>query len=171
MRTRIATILFHCRLTAQLTTGMAPSELLLGCRPQSHLDLLKPNTADRVERQQAKQVQKHNIHARERSIGPGYRVNIRNYQSESRWLAGVVQDNTGPVSFRVKMQDGRLRRYHLDQVRSRSVEEPVSEVPDLSPDVLPSVSSDPPAKIAQPPEETGSSDQGANEVEKISASA
>ena len=80
MRTRIATILFHYRLTAQLTTGMAPSELLLGCRPQSHLDLLKPNTADRVKRQQAKQVQKHNIHARERSIGPGYLVWCRTIQ-------------------------------------------------------------------------------------------
>ena len=46
MRTRIATILLHYRLTVQTTTGMVLSELMLGRRPRSHLDLMKPNTAD-----------------------------------------------------------------------------------------------------------------------------
>ena len=71
MRTRIATILFNYRLTVQTTTGVAPSELMLGRRPRCHLDLLKPNTADRVERKQAKQAQKHNAHARDRHFAVG----------------------------------------------------------------------------------------------------
>ena len=97
---------------------------MLGRRPRSHLDLMKPNTADRVERQQAKQVQRHNAHARERNFEPGDRVYVRNYQSGRSWLPGEVQEITGPVSVRVKLQDGRLRRCHLDQVRKRSVDEP-----------------------------------------------
>ena len=142
MRTRIATILFNYRLTVQTTTGVAPSELMLGRRPRCHLDLLKPNTADRVERKQAKQAQKHNAHARDRHFAVGERVYVRNYQQGRSWLPGVIQERTGPVSFRVRMQDGRIRRCHLDQVRKRSVEEPSAseseiEVPNSLTDVQP----------------------------------
>ena len=131
MRSRLATVLFAYRLTAQSTTGQSPSELLLGRRPRSRLDLLKPNTAERVERQQAKQVKQHDNRARERSFEPGDLVYVRNYQSGNRWLPGVIQEKTGPVSFRAKMQNGQVRRCHVDQVRNRTVEEPTEpeEVP------------------------------------------
>lgn len=134
-------MLFAYRLTAQSTTGQSPSELLLGRRPRSRLDLLKPNTAERVERQQAKQVKQHDNRARERSFESGDLVYVRNYQSGKRWLPGVIQDKTGPVSFRAKMQDGRVRRCHVDQVRNRTVDEPAEpeEVPisnAISPDDL-----------------------------------
>ena len=35
---------------------------------------------------------------------------VRNYQPGRRWLPGVKQDKTGPVLYRTKWQDGRLRR-------------------------------------------------------------
>ena len=50
MRTRLLKILFAYRLTPQTTTGVAPAELLMGRRPRSRLDLLKPHTADKVEK-------------------------------------------------------------------------------------------------------------------------
>ena len=56
MRSRIATVLFAYWLLPQTTTGLSPSELLLGHHPRSRLDLLKPNTAERVEHQQSKQI-------------------------------------------------------------------------------------------------------------------
>ena len=57
---------------------------------------------------------------------------VRNYQQGEQWVPGVIQDRTGPVSFRVKLQDGRVRRCHLDQVRSRSVNVPqVVEYPNV----------------------------------------
>ena len=40
MRTRLAQVLLTYRLTPQSTTGVSPSELLLGHRPRSRLDLL-----------------------------------------------------------------------------------------------------------------------------------
>ena len=55
IRTRLAKVLFAYRLTPQTTTGVSPAELLLGRRPRSRLDLLKPHTADRVEKNQLKQ--------------------------------------------------------------------------------------------------------------------
>ena len=50
MRTRLAQVLLTYRLTPQSTTGISPSELLLGRRPRSRLDLLKPNTAESREK-------------------------------------------------------------------------------------------------------------------------
>ena len=163
MRTRIATILFHYRLTVQTTTGRAPSELMLGRRPRSHLDLMKPHTAERVERQQAKQMQKHNAHARERDFDLGERVYVRNYQSGKSWLPGEVQERTGPVSFRVKMQDGRLRRCHVDQMRKRSVEEPSApeeqvDVPSPRIEVQPEPP-EPSVELDQPSPETNESEE------------
>ncbi len=66
---RLANVLFAYRLTAQSTTGQALSELLLGRYPQSLLDLLKPNSAERVEQQQRKQIEQHNAHGRSFSFG------------------------------------------------------------------------------------------------------
>ncbi len=85
--------------------------------------MLKLNTAEKVESQQAKQVKQQDDHARERSFESRDLVYVRNYQSGRRWLPGVIQDKTGPVSYRAKMQDGRLRRCHVDQIQSRTVDE------------------------------------------------
>ena len=46
-----------------------------------------------------------------------------------KWLAGEVQDKSGPVSLCVKLQDGRMHRCHVDQVVSVPL---VSEVADSS---------------------------------------
>ena len=62
VRVRLAKILFAYRLTPQTTTGLSPAEMLLGRRPRSRLDLLKPHTADRVERKQLAQKSQHDRH-------------------------------------------------------------------------------------------------------------
>ena len=64
LRSRLAKILFAYRLTPQTTTGIAPTELLLGRRPRSRLDLHKPlilqrrlrkaNAAESTARQKSK---------------------------------------------------------------------------------------------------------------------
>lgn len=53
--TRPAKVLFTYRITPQGTTGISPAELLLGRRPRTRLDLLKPHTAERVEAKQLQQ--------------------------------------------------------------------------------------------------------------------
>ena len=55
MNTRLAKVLFTYRITPHSTTGTSPAELLLGRRPQTRLDLLKPNRAERVEKKQEDQ--------------------------------------------------------------------------------------------------------------------
>ena len=83
------------RLTPQSTTGISPSELLLGHHPKSRLDLLKPNTAERVESNQRKQKDKYNLRSRGRNFEVGYDVFVRNYHHGHKWLPGVIQQKTG----------------------------------------------------------------------------
>ena len=42
--------LLKYRVTPQATTGIAPAELLMGCRIRTHLDLLYPTTRQKVQR-------------------------------------------------------------------------------------------------------------------------
>ena len=122
-RARLAQVLFSYRLTPQTTTGTSPAELLLGRRPRSRLDLLKPHTAERVEERQLKQKEQHDGKAKEKKLQVGEKVFVRNYRhGGEKWLPGVVQKKTGPVSFLVKLSDGRFRRCHQDQVRKRYVQ-------------------------------------------------
>ena len=142
---RLAQILMSYRLTPQSTTGVSPAELLLGKQPRSRLDLLKPNLASRVESNQLKQKKQHDRKAKERSLDIGDDVFVRNYHGGDRWIPGVIQKKTGPVSLLVRLSDGRERRCHLDQVRKRSVAveippvvvEPEIVIPSVIPSSLP----------------------------------
>lgn len=59
MLEHLSRLLFQYWLSPQTTTGTAPAELLLGRRPRSWLDLLKPSLKDRVWDKQAKQKASH----------------------------------------------------------------------------------------------------------------
>ena len=61
---RISRVLFQYRITPHSTTGSSPSELLIGRRLCSRLDLLKPSTEDRVLTKQRKQKETHDKHCR-----------------------------------------------------------------------------------------------------------
>ena len=52
----------------------------------------------------------------------GDKVLVRNYHNGERLLPGVVEKKTGPVSYDVRVADGRHRRCHQDQIRFRSVD-------------------------------------------------
>ena len=120
MHTRLAKVLFTYRMTPQSTTGQAPAELLLGRRPRTCLDLLRPNTSDRVERKQQQQKFRHDGCGQTRTFRIGDTVFVRNYGAGSVWLPAKIVESTGPVSFRVVLEDGRNRCCHQDQLRSRS---------------------------------------------------
>ena len=89
---------------------------------RSRLDLLKPHTAERVEKKQSQQKEQHDSRSRERKLEVGTNVYVRNYHQGGRWLPGIIEQKTGPVSFRVNLTDGRMRRCHQDQIRKRSVD-------------------------------------------------
>ena len=63
------------------------------------------------------------MHAKDRTLRVGETVFVRNFDGKSKWLCGVIVEQTGPVSFRVRLDDGRVVRRHVDHVRSRRVSE------------------------------------------------
>ena len=63
------------------------------------------------------------MHAKDRTLRVGETVFVRNFDGKSKWLCGVIHEQTGPVSFRVRLDDGRVVRRHVDHVRSRRVSE------------------------------------------------
>ena len=58
---------------------------------------------------------------------------VRNFVGSPAWLEGTILDQTGPVSFRIQLSDGRVRKRHIDHVRIRYPEDTVT--PNL-PEVL-----------------------------------
>ena len=121
MSSRIARVLMAYRTTPQSTTGVTPSELLQGRRIRTRLDLLKPNVNKRVEYHQFQQKLAHDSSARKRNFERGDMVFAHSFGTGSKWLPSVIQEVTGPVSFLVKLQDGRLVRRHQDHLICQAV--------------------------------------------------
>ena len=118
---RMARVLFSYRITPQSTTGVSPAELLQGRKLRSRLDLLKPSIATRVEKKQQKQKESHDYHARDRLFKEGEPVYIRKFGKGDTWIPGHIVQPTGPVSFKVLLEEGHIVcRRHLDHLRSRS---------------------------------------------------
>ena len=51
----------------------------------------------------------------------------RNYSDGSKWIPGVITEITGPVSYKVTLADGKILKRHLDQIRTRYVNTPITE--------------------------------------------
>ena len=125
--TRLAKVLFTYRLTPQATTGISPAELLLGRPLRTRLDLLHTNTAERVERKQQTQKSTHDVRSRHREIREGQPVFVKNFGVGVKWLPGIVSEKSG-VSYKVCLEDGRFKHCHQNHLRSRVVEESLSEI-------------------------------------------
>ena len=119
---KIAKFLFLYRLTPHSTTGVPPAQLLLGRIPRSQFDLLKPQLADSVHAKQEKQAQYHDVHAKARKFEVGDAVFVKDFPNGKNWIPGTVQDRKGPLSYHVKLDDGRIVRRHVDHVRCRTSE-------------------------------------------------
>jgi hypothetical protein len=117
---RLSKFLLWYRLTPHSTTGVAPAELLMGRRPRSVLDLLKPDVADRVKTKQEAQKTYHDRTAKYREFRVGDAVFVRDFSDRKRWIPGVVSDKKGPSSYYVSVPDGRVLRRHVEHIRIRT---------------------------------------------------
>ena len=123
----MAKILLHYRIQPQETTGLTPAELLLKKQPRTRLDLLKPNTAERIEQKQQKQKDRHDAKSKDRTFKSGDQVYVKNYLRVDKWLPGVIIETITSQMFKVKLSGGRVHRCHVEQIRRRD-----SDVPDNS---------------------------------------
>ena len=118
INSRLAKILFAYRITPQSTTGTSPSELMLSRRPRCRLDLVKPNILQRVESKQLSQKINHDTTAKVRSFLINDPVLVKNFNNTGKkWLQGHIIKVVGPLSYVIKLTDGRIFRHHVDHLR------------------------------------------------------
>ena len=128
---------FHDRykITPQTSTGVSLAELLLGRKPRSRLNLVYQEIGRKVR--QASQKPAHDWHAKERAMREGEAVYASNFRKGPKWMPGVLKQLTGPTSFAVQLEDGRLLRRHQDHLipQPSILQEPNAdqEVPPLQP--------------------------------------
>ncbi|XP_026546054.1 uncharacterized protein K02A2.6-like [Notechis scutatus] len=90
------------------TTNKSPAELLMGRRLRTTLDRLHPHytpVSPLASDSQTREFTQHDL------------VYARNYSGHPLWVPGQVVAITGPKSYRVLLDDGRIWRWHIDQLR------------------------------------------------------
>ena len=95
---------------------MSPNELFLKRKLKIHFHLLLPNTKKHVTSKQSDQKQQHDKHARPCSLFPGSLVMIRDYTGSSKWIPGTILRKLRPMTFDVETTNGRIVKWHVDQL-------------------------------------------------------
>jgi len=106
-----ATFLLAYRNTRHSTTGKAPSQLFLGIRLRTRLDLLKPDLRLKISNRQIDQtVTKGGAVTREFSIGQA--VIARNYTGSTKWVPDIIRTQVGPLPYEVEVKPALVWRRH-----------------------------------------------------------
>ena len=114
---RLQNFLLTYRTTPHSTTGTPPCELLMGRHLRTRWNLLQPDVGRHVRKQQWKQKEQHDQHARMRVFSVGQPVMARNYRSGAAWLPGVIVQQLGPLTYLVDVSEGRLWKRHVDHIK------------------------------------------------------
>ena len=114
--------LFRYRITPHPTTGRTPSEMLMGRRLRSRLSLILPNAAPKVHRAQESQKKNHDSGCRLRTFNLADPVFVKNFGKTPSplWLSGIISEKTGPLSYRITLDDNRVIQRHVDHIRSKT---------------------------------------------------
>ncbi|CAI5661061.1 unnamed protein product [Oreochromis niloticus] len=119
LATKLNRALFSYQITPQSTTGKSPAELMMGRKLRCTLDLIHPDLKQKVTARQDRQRLYHDRHAKERMFVIGDTVYTRNYGRGPKWIPGLIQEMTGPVSYLVMLGNGTVVRRHVDQLFAR----------------------------------------------------
>ena len=119
LRDRLSIFLLQYRITPQTTTGVSPSQPLMGRRLQTRLDRIFPDGKEHAEEKQQQQAAAHDTNVRARTFKTGQSVFVRDYTGNRQtWTPGTVLTVTGPVSC-VCSTGSEERRCHVDQLITR----------------------------------------------------
>lgn len=81
----------------------------------------------------------------------GDHIYTKNYGHGPKWIPGLIQEITGPVSYTVLLGNGKVVRRHVDQLFSRQEQ----DLPVLIPDSTPEEYMVPPPEGRLEPQVTG----------------
>lgn len=102
-------ILMAYRRTVHPATGKSPSMLVFGRQIKSRLDLMIPtNVIEKIPR--GEDIQQRHFAVNDRDAA-------RDYMGSSKWRYGVITERLGELHYMVELDDGRLWKRHIDQLR------------------------------------------------------
>ena len=126
VETRVARFLFAYRNTPQSTTGISPAVMMFHRPLRCHLDLLKPDIGATIQERQFQQQLNHDVRSKDWEFQIDDTVFVENFGQGSKWLAGIIDEVREPLTYMVKLSDGRLVKRHVDHIRNRTSTEPSS---------------------------------------------
>ena len=118
---KLQRFLFYQHSTPHISTSVAPSELLMGRKLISRLDLIMPSVRDTVEKKQFAQNLNHK-RARHRELVVGDPGWVRNHGKDKKRIAGVISEVTSPVSFNVELKTGQIVHRLVDYLMFQAME-------------------------------------------------
>ena len=101
--------------TPHSTTNCTPAELLFGRRLRTALGIIKPSLSNNMEKNRNNMI----CRAQNRRIwefSNGQEVFIRNFGVGSRWISGVIVNSSGPLTWLIKLEDGKTVIRHADHI-------------------------------------------------------
>ena len=109
--------LFDYRVTPNVTTGIAPCELLMKRRLKTRFDLLKPNIEGHVLSKQENQAKMYRCIKKPSHYDADENVYFKNYSRIGYPnISGTVVECTGPLSCKIQSEEGTLVHRHYDQM-------------------------------------------------------
>ena len=124
---RIANFLLAYRPTTHCKTGRTPASLFLGRELRTRLTPLRPSVGEKVMDSQSKRKATHDAHSRFREFYPGDRILVKDLRKEHTWWPSSVAERSGPKSYVVVLNDGRVWKRHLDHIRRDTMDSTVAE--------------------------------------------
>nr|XP_029719798.1 uncharacterized protein K02A2.6-like [Aedes albopictus] len=102
-------ILMAYRRTVHPATDKSPSMLVFGRQMKSRLDFLVPSSAP--ENSSCGEEE------RVRGFKVNERVSARDFLGSSKWQFGTVKERLGKLHYMIELDDGRIWKRHVDQIR------------------------------------------------------
>jgi len=104
---RLQQILMQYRNTSHPATGKSFAKLMFARNLRTRLDLLLPTENEHIENEHVPTFS--NI---------GKRVSCRNYVGKNKWIFGNVIERIGKLHYKIKLDDGRIWKRHVNQIRA-----------------------------------------------------
>eukprot|EP00731_Ephydatia_muelleri_P011873 Em0006g767a len=114
---KLCRFLLTYRSTPHATTQVAPCELFLKRTIRTRLDAIRPNYSGTVCDKQALQKELHDRHARSREFEIGQKVMAKNFLQGPPWVAGVISECKGPLTYLVEVEPHVFWRRHVDHIK------------------------------------------------------
>lgn len=115
IQSSINKFLLTYRTTPHATTGVCPSQLLMGRRIRCKLDLLLPDSENKKE---SEKYEKLVTLGKVRNFNEGENVIIRNYNNKEKWIKGIVKKKLGTLNYEISLPEGNVVKRHIDQMKS-----------------------------------------------------